>query len=150
MTSMKREKQWLKKIEELDEAVSPFSNHLLRHILLPEILGEDENEILYWAGKSVARKLYDEMSEMDLTHFFQKANWGELTLIKEKKKELQFKLVAPHMIKERPFTLECGFLAQWMEKEKGFITEATYNVKKKDPCTILITVRWDIHDTADY
>lgn len=143
---MKNMDQWTTKIEQLDDCISPFSNHLLRHILLPEILGKEEEAILYWAGKTLARKLFDSMHEKGLNEFFNKANWGELTLIKEKKKELLFELVAPYMVKDRPFSMECGFLAQWMELEKGFITEATYNVKKSEPCTVRITVRWDVSD----
>ena len=50
------------------------------------------------------------------------------------------------MIKDRPFTLECGFLAQWVELERGFVTEAAYEVKKNNPCTVKITVRWDSSD----
>lgn len=148
MKKIEKEKQWLNKMYESDDTASPFSSYLLRHVLLPEILGEEEETILYWAGKSLARKLYDETSgaDLELATFFEKANWGQLTLLKEKKKELVYELVAPHMVKERPFTLECGFLAQWVEMANGYITEAAYDVRKNDPCTIRITVRWDLSD----
>ncbi|MDQ0256459.1 putative hydrocarbon binding protein [Evansella vedderi] len=142
---MSKKKQWIETIEEMDTAVSPYSNHLLRHVLIPELLGEEEESILYWAGKAISRKLKAEEIN-DLPLFFEKANWGTLTLMKERRNEKQYDLLAPQMIQDRPFTLECGFLAQWTEFQTGFITEATYEIKKKKPLTCRITVRWDPKD----
>ncbi|ADU31401.1 YslB family protein [Evansella cellulosilytica] len=142
---MAKKKQWIDTIEELNMEVSAYSNHLLRHVLLPELLGEDEESILYWAGKSVARKLKTEQLD-DLSLFFEKANWGTLSLLKEKRTEKHYELVAPLMIHERPVTLECGFLAQWTEQQTQYVTEATYEVKKKKPLTCRIIVRWDNSD----
>lgn len=143
---MKNNKQWLQEIEELEDNLSPYSHYILRHLLIPELLGEDESTILYWAGKSIARKINEQSGQVELIDFFNKANWGELSLQKEKKSEFIYELIAPQMTKERPFTLESGFLAQWIELEKGFMTEATYSVKKNKPCTIKIIVRWDTFD----
>ncbi|MDG5786924.1 DUF2507 domain-containing protein [Evansella sp. AB-P1] len=143
---MKNKKQWIDTVEEMNVDVSAFSNHLLRHVLLPELLGEEEESLLYWAGKSIARKVNVENFE-DLPAFFEKANWGQLTLVKEKRNERIFELISPLMHHNRPFTLECGFLACWTEMNEGFITEATSELKKKNPCTCRIIVRWDLKDS---
>ncbi|MCD8510311.1 MAG: YslB family protein [Bacillus sp. (in: Bacteria)] len=145
---MAKKKQWIELIEEMDTPISPFSNHVLRHVLIPELLGEEEASILYWAGKAIARKLQvEDMS--DLPSFFEKANWGTLTLIKERRHEKHYDLVAPMMIPYRPLSMECGFLAQWMEHQSGFVSEATYEVKKKKPLTCRIIVRWDPKDKIE-
>ncbi|MFA9558661.1 DUF2507 domain-containing protein [Evansella sp. AB-rgal1] len=141
---MSKNDQWLQRIDSLNLDVSAYSNHILRHVLLPELLGEEEESLLYWAGKSLSRKLQVE----DLPTFFEKANWGTLTLEKEKKNERHYELVAPLMEHERPFSLECGFIANWTERQVEFITEATYELKKKKPCTCKIIVRWDTKDRA--
>ncbi|MBU9721201.1 MULTISPECIES: YslB family protein [Bacillaceae] len=125
--------------------VPTYSYQLLRHMLIPELLGKEEEMILYWAGKSIARKLYED-GVPELSSFFEQASWGTLSLLKEKRTEKQYELIAPLMEKDRPLTLECGFLAQWTEFQQGFITEATYELKKKKPCTYRIIVRWDKGD----
>ena len=140
-----RKQQWINKIEESNETLHPYSTHLLKHILLPELLGKEEEMILYWAGKAMFRKL-SETEINDLSEFFFKAGWGQLTLIKEKRNERIYELTAPLMEKDRPFTLESGFLSESTEAETKCVTEATYEVIKKDPCTCRITVRWDPKD----
>ncbi|MGJ9383002.1 DUF2507 domain-containing protein [Salipaludibacillus sp. CF4.18] len=121
---------------------------LLRHDLLPELLGEDEEKILYWAGKALARKKIKENEKIETTHFFHNAYWGSLQPVKEKKNERIYEVVAPHMSNDRPFSLEAGFLAQIVEIEKGVIAESYYEVKKKKPFTVQITVRWDRKDPS--
>lgn len=127
---------------------SEIGYDLLRHELLPELLGEDEEKILYWAGKALARKKMKELESIETTYFFHTAHWGSLQPIKEKKNERIYEMVAPHMWKGRPFSLEAGFLAQIIEIEKGIISEASYEIKKKKPCTVHITVRWDRKDPS--
>lgn len=129
-----------------DSQVSAYSYELLRNELLPELLGEDETMILYWAGKTLARKKVKLLESINSSHFFKMANWGTLTLEKEKRHERLYELVATHQLIDRPFSLEAGFLAQLIELEKGVITEASYTIKRKKPLTISITVRWDKKD----
>ncbi|MBU9710953.1 DUF2507 domain-containing protein [Evansella tamaricis] len=131
--------------EEMNTTVPTYGFQLLRHLLLPELLGEEEEMILYWAGKALARKLTDE-DITDLVHFFEESSWGTLSLVKEKGTEQHYELIAPLMDKTRPLTLECGFLAQWTERKVGFITEAAYELKRKKPLTFRIIVKWDKSD----
>ncbi|WP_078595120.1 DUF2507 domain-containing protein [Evansella clarkii] len=147
---MKKKSQMIREIEDVNETVPAFSNHILRHVLLPELLGKEEEMILYWAGKALYRKLASAQAVLeDKASFFSAAGWGDLELIKEKRTELHYELVAPRMEKGRPFTLETGFLSEWNENETGCITEATYEVVKKDPCTCRITVKWDPKDQVN-
>ncbi|UCZ52184.1 YslB family protein [Bacillus shivajii] len=132
--------------EEKETTVSStFSYDLLRNVLLPELLGEDEEMILYWGGKSIARRI-DSENLQDLEAFFKHAGWGSLSLLKEKKSERLYELVSPITTQDRPISLECGFLAQAIEQQYGFITDASYEIKKKKPYTCRITVKWDSGD----
>ncbi|ARI76866.1 YslB family protein [Halobacillus mangrovi] len=101
---------------------------LMRYYTLPDFLGKDAPYMLYYMGKNIARQtdIYD---FDDLYEFFQYMGWGELSLVKEKKKELIFHLTG-HIIEKRlnqklftvDFRLECGFLAETLQK----LTENTY------------------------
>ncbi|SDZ53388.1 Protein of unknown function [Evansella caseinilytica] len=145
----KSKRRWLQTIEDTDNQVSAYSNYLLRHALLPELLGEEEEAVLYWAGKAIARKVA-EVEPEELPFFFEKANWGSLQLVKEKGTEKHYELTAPFMHQDRPFTLESGFLSQWTENQTGFTTEANCEVIKKKPCICRIIVRWDPKDPVPH
>ena len=71
--------------------VPAFGYELIREILLPEILGSDSPEILYWAGKQLARK-FPLQDFAEIANFFDKAGWGELKVRNEKKNELELEL----------------------------------------------------------
>ncbi|GEN51868.1 hypothetical protein HFA01_01300 [Halobacillus faecis] len=90
----------------------------MRYYTLPDFLGKDAPYLLYYMGKNMARQT--EISTMDeLYEFFQYMGWGELVLVKEKRKEMVFKL-SGHMIEKRlnqkmfevDFRMECGFMAE--------------------------------------
>lgn len=51
---------------------------IIRDHVLPGILGKHEDDILYWAGKDVARK-FPIFSVDELPDFFAEAGWGTLT-----------------------------------------------------------------------
>lgn len=63
--------------------VPAFGYELIREDLLNELLGEDTPDILYWAGKQIARK-YPLFSINEIKEFFTNAGWGTLELIHEK------------------------------------------------------------------
>ncbi|MDQ6599864.1 DUF2507 domain-containing protein [Bacillus salipaludis] len=133
--------------------VSIFGYELIREILLPEILGKDTPEILYWAGKRLARMYplnhYDELIE-----FFERASWGHLTIKNENKDEMEFELISPLIVSrvkskaEYYFQLEAGFLAQQIELQKKVIAE-TFEHPIKKSNKVLFTVKWDKKDTLD-
>ncbi|MED4203138.1 YslB family protein [Neobacillus mesonae] len=131
-------------------SISIFGYELIREILLPEILGKDTPEILYWAGKLLARKYplddYDQLVE-----FFEQASWGQLELKNESKSEMEFELISPLIVSriktkaEQFFQLEAGFLAQQIEQQKQVITE-TFEHPNKKSNKVRFTVKWDQRD----
>lgn len=133
--------------EEIQSQISQSSYHILRHELLPILLGEEEEIILYWAGKSLARK-QKIMTEQELSSWFQEVNWGRLELKKEKRSERLYEITTFSQETERPYSLETGFLAQLVETEKELLAEAFYEIKKKKPVVLQVTVRWDKKDPA--
>ncbi|PYZ97292.1 hypothetical protein CR205_01405 [Alteribacter lacisalsi] len=142
------------KIENSDssEAVLPdpdFSLDLIRNDLIPELLGDHEESILYWGGKALARK--HTLSTVEETaSFFYKAQWGVLKLVKEKKQQQIYELTGTRHTPERSYvSLECGFLAEQIQTRTGSLTEAAYEIQKHKPLTYEITVRWDKKDPVD-
>lgn len=131
--------------------ISTFGYELIREVLLPEILGKDTPEILYWAGKRIARKYplknYDEMIE-----FFSSASWGQLGIKNESKDEIEFELFSPLIVSrvkskaEHFFQLEAGFLAQQIELQKEVIAE-TFEHPVKKSNKVQFTVKWDRKDS---
>ena len=136
-----------------DDTVSIFSKELLRDILLPDLLGKDHSQILYWAGKQLARKFPLNNIE-DIIDFFRNAGWGELVEEKRSKYESEF-ILSGNIISRRfdlndkcEFQLEAGFLAQQIEFQKKRITEAAPEPKRK-AAKVKILVRWDTKDLTD-
>lgn len=111
------------------EVDSSFAYTLLRNDLLPELLGQEEETILYWAGKHLAKK-YPLSSIEEICDFFQKAKWGTLSVVKEKPNTIVFELAPPDP-SPRHFKLEAGFLAEQFALMKERVTEAFEQVKRK-------------------
>nr|WP_141432054.1 YslB family protein [Bacillus sp. 03113] len=136
------------------ETVPVFGYELLREVLIPDLLGKDAAEILYWAGKKLARK-YPLKSYEEAVHFFQEAGWGQLTLKSEKKNEQEFELEGPIVTKrlskkeECFFQLEAGFLAQQIEHQKNVVSEG-YEQPKKRGGKVQFTIKWDSKDSSPY
>jgi predicted hydrocarbon binding protein len=123
-----------------------FGYELIRDMLLPDILGKDHTQIIYWAGKQLARKFTIDTQE-DIIQFFKEAGWGELELLEQNKYEVKY-TVRGEMVerrldlnKEATFQLEAGFLAEEIQRQKGKTAEAIEEQKKR--IEILITVQWD-------
>ncbi|MFK9091251.1 YslB family protein [Bacillus salipaludis] len=130
--------------------ISIFGYELIREILLPEILGKDTPEILYWAGKRLARK-FPLVDFNQVVEFFANASWGQLEIKKETKNEIDIELTSPLIVSrvkskaEHFFQLEAGFLAQQIELQKEVIAEAfEHPVKKANK--VQFTVKWDTKD----
>src|SRR5690625_3790751 len=71
---------------------------VLRYISLPELLGSESNTLLYYMGRNLARKL-DIKAIEDISYIFEKLGWGEIELVKEKRKELFFYFIADSFFK---------------------------------------------------
>lgn len=132
------------------ENMTIFGYELIREFLIPEILGKDTPEILYWAGKRLARK-YPVETQEEIIDFFLRASWGSLMVKSENKDELEFELVSPLMVSrvkskaEHFFQLEAGFLAQQIEHQKGVVAEAFEHPVKRSQ-KVQFTVKWDRKD----
>jgi predicted hydrocarbon binding protein len=137
-------------LSEEEQSMPIFGYELIREVLLPDILGKDTPEILYWAGKRLARK-YPLENIDDIIHFFSKAAWGVLAVKNEKKDEMEFELTSPLIVSrvkskaEHFFQLEAGFLAQQIENQKDVIAE-TFEHPIKQAHNVLFTVKWDKRD----
>lgn len=133
--------------------ISIFGYELIRGVLLPEILGKDTPEILYWAGKRLAR-LYPLHSLDEMIQFFTRASWGSLVIKSEKKNEMELELTSPLIVPrvkskaEHFFQLEAGFLAQQIESQKDVIAE-TFEHPVKRAQSVLFTVKWDNRDRTN-
>lgn len=137
-------------IQNESREVTIFGFELIREVLLPDILGKDTPEILYWAGKRIARKFPLNTME-EIIGFFSKASWGSLIILSEKKDEMEFELTSPLMLSrvkskaEHFFQLEAGFLAQQIENQKKVIAEAFEHPVKRSQ-KVQFTVKWDHKD----
>lgn len=119
-----------------------FALTLLRDRLLPELLQDDESEIIYWAGRALARDV-DLTGVMALETFFMDAGFGFLTLTSKKPTEQVWRLDGP-VVSARfdennhaSFALEAGFLAQQTQQQLGTGAEAQWEANKQ---TVVITV----------
>jgi predicted hydrocarbon binding protein len=127
-------------------SVSIFGYELIREVLLPEILGKDTPEILYWAGKRLARK-YPLKSYDEVIDFFAKSSWGELVIKNESKEVIEFELSSPLIVSrvkskaEHFFQLEAGFLAQQLQLQKDAVAE-TFEHPTKKSNKVQFTVKW--------
>lgn len=71
-------------LENFNETTSLFGYELIRDVLIPNLLGTDTHEILYWAGKELARQ-YPLQNRQDISRFFDKAGFGLIELNKEQR-----------------------------------------------------------------
>lgn len=109
---------------------------LLRDQLLPNLFKEDEADILYWAGKDLARH-YTVSSIEELSDLVAQLSFGTLHLKEEKKRSRVF-LLKGEIVHERlktnaqaNFSLETGFVAQAIQTLSKHYTEGSYTVNRK-------------------
>lgn len=127
--------------------IPKFGYELIRDHVLSNILGKHEDDILYWAGKDLARKF--PMFTMDETSsFFHEAGWGLLTLERLNKDEAFYVLTGEDdslQIEGRCFRLEAGFLAQQQQKLSGYLTEC-FEEKSTKTNSVQLHVKWDLKE----
>ena len=133
--------------EEPKASVSVFGYELIRDVLLDDLLGADAADILYWGGKTLARRFPCTDTE-ELAAFFTEAGWGTLTLVKETRKEWVYRLsgslVERRFQSQTPpsFTLESGFIAEQAAARFETEAEAICQLHKKTK-HVDITVKWE-------
>ncbi|AXN37792.1 MULTISPECIES: YslB family protein [Peribacillus] len=137
-------------IQTEESQVPAFGYELIREVLLNDILGKDSNQILYWAGKQLARK-FPLNGEQEVVAFFQNAGWGHLEIIKFSKTEMELSLTG-EIISRRldlhpdcHFQLEAGFLAEQFTLQKKFLSESTEEIKRRAK-KVTFTIQWDPRD----
>lgn len=136
-------------MESTPNTTSTFGIELIRDYVLNDLLGNDYRQVIYWAGKRLARQ-FPVLSEDELTPFFQEAGWGSLSLIKKKGTTFSFVLLPPESTRtERPagyFQLEAGFLAEQVAKLTGFVAEGYAELTKEH---VHITIQFDSKDPVN-
>jgi Protein of unknown function (DUF2507). len=142
------EKEWNEKSADFRNLTIPiFGYEIIRDELLEDLLGKDAPDILYWAGKRLARK-YPLFSIEEVKEFFQNAGWGILEAGGQKKEEMEFFLSGP-IVKYRlethtepTFRLEAGFLAEQLQLQKKVYAEC-FEQLEKEKGIIRFIARWD-------
>ena len=133
--------------EQNTKTIPTFGYELIRDNILRTVLGKHEEEVLYWAGKELARKFpLFTLDEAPL--FFEQAGWGILSVEKQDKDEIIYKLSGDAdtlKLEERCFRIEAGFLAEQTQKINGFLTEC-YEEKNNKQGTITFNVKWDLKE----
>lgn len=126
-----------------------FASLLLRDGLLQNLLTDDYANITYWAGKELARQFPLE-SIAEITDFFEKAGFGDLTITYQGEAEQQWVLSGPVVAdrlalnRQADFSLEAGFLAQQVELQYEAVSESYFQVvNRKHAVTITIMVDSD-------
>lgn len=126
-----------------------FAYELIRDSLIPEVIGTDTT-ILYWVGKKMARSA-NLANIADLITFFEKANWGTLEVVKEKKDKQTWLLSGnivtfrQNQIKSADFNLEAGFIAETIQIQSGFTSE-TIIENQNNKSGVSIIVQTDLKD----
>ncbi|WP_274307638.1 YslB family protein [Solibacillus daqui] len=130
------------------KTIPSFGYEIIRDHLLHSILGKHEEDVLYWAGKELARK-FPLFSSEELPSFFTEAGWGVITLEKESKDEAHYVLTTTEEhslnIEQRCFRLEAGFLAEQIQKQLGCLTEC-YEEKIEKKNYVRFTLKWDLKE----
>lgn len=121
----------------LEEFSSETVGHdILRYICLPDFLGREKDNLLYYIGKNLARNL--ELTTLDnLNYVFDKLKWGKLEMVKDKRKTMTFHLMSDEIVQRlqssitTEFRLEAGFLAEAIYKITNRACEVTETVNEK-------------------
>lgn len=128
------------------ETPTRLGYEIIRDHVLPNILGNHEDEILYWSGKEIARK-FPIFSIDELPDFFREAGWGSLVTHEGKtaKDEALFILEQSDttLLKNRSYNLEAGFIAEQFQKLNGLLTEC-YGEKFPRENHVRFLVKWDL------
>lgn len=109
---------------------------VLRYLGLPELLGKEADTLLYFMGRNIARKLEMHTVE-DVSFCFDKLGWGKLELVKQKKHQMIFQLMADavaYRLKSAltvDFRLEAGFLAEAIQIIQGTECECVEEINKR-------------------
>jgi predicted hydrocarbon binding protein len=140
----------LETVQSDEQKIPVFGYELIREILLNDILGKESPQILYWAGKQLARK-FPLNGKDELIAFFHNACWGNLQFVKESNHEIELTLTGEiidrrfNLNDDCHFQLEAGFLAEQFTLQKKLTAETLEETKRRAKKAIF-TVKWDTKD----
>ncbi|KGO32155.1 DUF2507 domain-containing protein [Oenococcus alcoholitolerans] len=123
-----------------------FSLALLRDGILNDILDDDADDILYYAGKEIARQFFARTLD-DIQDFFAIAGWGDIEISSQKPDRENWTLTGEAIkirnaaIEKPSFFLEAGFLAQDIQQQTHRRTECSYQIEDKNK--VIFTVYID-------
>lgn len=109
---------------------------ILRYLGLPELFGTESDTLLYFMGRKIARKFQFQDLD-DVYTAFEKLGWGQLELVKERRKALVFSLMSDAVVHrlQAPmpvdFRLEAGFLAEAIQSIYETGAEAREKVNER-------------------
>lgn len=124
----------ISKLEDLHTEGAGYD--VLRYLALPDLLGSEAPTLLYFMGKSLARK-FEINSLEDIVYIFDRLGIGKLESVKEKKREKIFVLLSDSVVlrlkgpMEADFRLEAGFLAEAMEMVDGIECECMETINHR-------------------
>jgi len=142
---MNEEKWSIQQLHKLNKET--VGQDMLRYVTLSELLGHEKETILYFAGRTLARKI-DIRSVDDLSYLFRLFRWGKLELEKEKKHKMIFYLMADEIVERLKapypvdFRMEAGFIAESLEQMTKRATECFESVNER-----LYRVQFTVHFT---
>ncbi|AKG04178.1 hypothetical protein AAV35_004870 [Salimicrobium jeotgali] len=120
---------------------------ILRYFALPDMLGEDAEQILYIMGRNIARNSAYENNE-EVTTFFREFGWGELEKEKSGKNEIHFSLhgdAVKQRLTQEEFQinakLEAGFLAECLSNLENETFECRDEINEKNHSISLIAYK---------
>jgi len=133
----------------IDETTPLFGQIALRDLVLPDLLGDEQSDILYWAGRSLAEKV--PTKEADLPALFAQLGLGTLTSQSQKRQQREYRLDGPVVAArlkdfDAPdFQLEAGLLAQLLQQQLGGVVEGNSQLLPREQA-VSITISLDTHD----
>ncbi|WP_409302051.1 YslB family protein [Peribacillus sp. SCS-155] len=132
------------------QQIPAFGYEIIREFVLADILGKESPQILYWAGKQLARK-FPLTGKDEIIAFFYNAGWGNLQFIKETRDDLELTLSGQpverrfELNEDCHFQLEAGFLAEQFTLQRKFTAETLEEIKRRTK-KVILTVKWDTKD----
>lgn len=134
MTEMSSEQISLSMLNEFDSQT--IGQDIIRYVSLPSFLGQEKDILLYFIGRTLARKIHTETLD-DIIYIFSKFRWGQLELVKDKKNQLIFHLMSDEVVKrieapvETEFRLEAGFIAEAIQNLTNRPAECSETINER-------------------
>src|SRR5690625_6093050 len=84
---------------------------ILRYVSLPDFLGTEKDTLLYYFGKNLGR-LMEITTIDDIYYVFNKLQWGNLELIKDKRNHMILNLMTDEVVQQIQYSITNNFCIQ--------------------------------------